>query len=73
MGPDPSRKMERLPAPLLVQDEIIEANMEKMFFHLLSSILNLMQVMSPQDPFPFYFLLFMEKLDPIYSSLSVEV
>lgn len=41
VGPDPSGKMERLPAPLIVQEEIVQANMEKSFFHLLSSILSL--------------------------------
>lgn len=38
VGPDPSRKMERPPVPLIVQDEIVQANMEKTFFHLFSSI-----------------------------------
>jgi len=55
VGPDPSRKMEGLPAPLMVHDEVIQANMEKTFFHLLSCLSSLMQVMNPQDPFPIFF------------------
>lgn len=73
VGPDPSRKMERLPAPLIVQNEIILANMEKTFFRLLSYILSLMQVMNSQDPFPFSFLLFLEAFHPIYSTFPVEM
>lgn len=73
VGPDPSRKMERLPAPLIVQNEIILANMEKTFFRLLSYILGLMQVMNSQDPFPFSFLLFLEEFHPIDSTFPVEL
>lgn len=69
MGPDLSKKMERLPAPLIVQDEVIHTNMYETFFSSPFIHFNLMQVMSPQDPFPFSFLLFLEELHPIYSSL----
>lgn len=73
LNPDLSRKMERLAALLPVQGELILTNMENTFSYLLLFILNLMQIMYPQDPFPCSFPLFLEEVHPIYSYLSLEV